>query len=256
MPATGLPSPPSVAYRALGRILVAVEPARDREDRNLHLIVVIANADLAPIFVARLMRRPRLEPKVERSHAFAPHLFPFIADDLGVRRHRQPAPHRCGPARLVVHLCAAHVVHVVVEAVVGSAAEDDGLERARAIVARGHDQRVDGAPRLAHHADVAVAERQLGDLLDDLHARPQLVLGVLVGHRTVGVAAAMQVDAKTQVLVVRKPRIHHAVDVQHAVASAIRVEIDDRRKPLARLHRRRVIPVVRAQRQLAAARRA
>ena len=241
------------AHDAFGRVLVAVPPSRDCEDRDLYALEVVAHARPAPIFVPRLMRCPRCEPKVERADALAPHLLPAVADHERVGWHRQPSPHRSRPARLVVHHRAAHIMNVVVETIVGTAAKDDRLERGGTVVARRHHQRVDRAPRFAHHSDVAVAEREPRNLLDRLHARREFVLGVLIGDDAVGVAAALKVNAKTKVFVEGEPRIHHAVNVEHAVAAPVRVEIDDRRKPFAGSHRRRVIPVVGSQRQAPAA---
>ncbi len=190
---------------------------------------MVAHGGRAPIVVARLMAGPLLEHEVGIVDARLPHLLPRIADHRGVGRLRQPPPHLRRPAEIVEHHGAAHVVDVVVVAVVGAVADDDGFQRRRAVLARRHHQRVDGAPRLAHHADIAVARRMPGDLVDHLDAGEQLLLAILVGEHAFRIAGARQVDAEAEIVVIGEPRIHLGVADHGAVAPPIRIELDDRR---------------------------
>jgi hypothetical protein len=116
--------------------------------------------------------------------------------------------------------------------------------RCRAIVARRHHQRVDGAPRFAHPADIAIADGQLRDLLDDLHTVRQFLLGILVGEDAFRVARTLQVDTKAEILVGGEPGVHHAVGIHEPVPAPIGIELDDRRAPRTAAQCRRVVPVV------------
>ncbi len=116
------------------------------------------------------------------------------------------------PAEAGVELGAAHVMHVVAIAVVGRAQRDDRLERRWP--ARRDLQRVEAAPRDAEHADHARAPwlgRQPGD---DLERVVLLLLAVLVGQHTVGLAAAADVDA------------HRGIAVSSEIGVGERVALD------------------------------
>ena len=171
-----------------------------------------------------------------------PHLLPRIADHGGIGRLRDPAPHRGRPADVVEHHGAAHVVDVVVVAVVAAVADDDRLERWRPVLARRHHQRVDGAPRFPHHADIAVARGMRSDLIDHLDAREQLLLAIFVGEHAFGVAGARQVDAEAEIVVIGEPGIHLGVADHGAVAPPIGIELDDGRAFDARLRGLGVVP--------------
>jgi hypothetical protein len=135
-------------------------------------------------------------------------------------------------------------VHIVAVAVVAAATDEDGFERRRAIRARRHHQRIDGAPRLPHHADIAVAGRVRRDLGDDLRAIGELLVGVLVGEHAFGIAGALEIDADAEIVVIGEPRIHLAVGDHGAVAPPIGHELHDRRAFLPRAHGLGVVPEV------------
>ena len=155
--------------------------------------------------------------------------FHGIADHGRVGRSGEPAEHRRRPAHIVEHHAAAHVVDVVVPAVVAAGADDDRLQRRGPVGPRRHHQRIDGAPRLPHHADRARAIGARGDLLDHLPAIGQLLVGIFVGEHAFGVAGALQIDAEAEIVVEGEPGIHLGVGEHGAVAPPVGQELDDGR---------------------------
>ena len=232
------------AHLPFGHVAVSVLPAREREDRHLHLVVMAAHGILRPIRVARLVLGPLLEPKIHGADPCAPLLAPAIADHDGVGRQGQPTPHVGRPLRVVEHHGAAHIVDVVLEAVVAARAEENRLQCGRAVPPCRDHERIDRAPRLSHHADIAVAERQACDLLDHLDAIGQFLLGIFVGDGAFRIAGSLQIDAEAEITVGREPGVHLAVAVHRAVAATVRIELDDGRAFLSFGRGRCAVPVV------------
>ena len=253
-PGHGQPQCAESAQHVVDRILITVLPARHDENRNLDVSVMVADARVAPIPISGLVAAPLIEPETHAFDPVAPHAFPTITDDDGIGWGRQPAEHAGSPTDVVHHHRPAHVVDVVVVPVIGAAVDDDGLQRGRAVPPSRHHQRVDGTPRFTHHPDVAIADREGGDLLDHLDAVGKLLVGVFVGQRSLGVPTALKIDPEGQVVVVGEPGIHFAVGVHRSVAAAVRVQFDDRRAPDFISHGVRVVPVMAGQHDGALAR--
>ena len=154
---------------------------------------------MLPECVAALVAQPVLDHEVEVVHPRLPHLAPAVADDRRVRRPAEQGIEGGAPVERIRQERAAHVVHVVGVAVVRRAGRDDRLQGRRP--ERGDLERVEAAPAVAHHADVAVAPGLLRQPCDGLPAFVELLCQVFVRHQPVRIAAAAHVDPNGDVAV-------------------------------------------------------
>ena len=73
--------------------------------------------------------------------------------------------------------------------------------RAGGCLAGRHLQAIKAAPGNPHHTDVAIAPGLLGQPSDGIHGILLLLLGILVGEHTVGIAAAAHIHPHTHIAV-------------------------------------------------------
>ena len=154
--------PGQPGQQARNRVIVIVRPAADGVDGNVDGRVGFANGAVFPVDVAALVTEPGCDVGRRLFQTFLPHLAPILPDEarvgwggVGHKHDRGPGQHLRGEQ------AAAHVMHVVGEAVVGEVHGDDGFELRRA--AGGDLQGVEAAPRFAKEADVAGAPGLVGD---------------------------------------------------------------------------------------------
>ena len=213
--------------QAEDRIRVAVGPSAGREHRDVDRAVVLADRTVAPVVVAVLVAQPLGEPQPAVAQPLVPHLPPPLADHVRVGRAGVVGEHRRRPRQVVRQQAAAHVVHVVGVPVVG---ERHRRDRAEARGAPGGDlQRVEPAPRDAHHPRAAVAPRLGREPGEHLLGVAQLPLEVLVGEHALGVAAAAQVHPDPGEPVAGEVGVVHRVAHRGQVALPVRDELQDRR---------------------------
>ena len=217
-PDQALLRPAQVLQQARHGVGVAVVPAAHGIDGNRDAAPVLADRALAPVGVARLVRQPGLRPAAVGGAALCPERLPVRAL-LRIGRQRVQRQDEGGPQRVLGEVGAAHVVHVVGEAVVRAAERDDGPQRRGP--QRRHLQRIEAAPGDPGHADPAVApglRRQPGD---DLAEVLLLQRQVLVLQHAIRLAAAAQVEAAVGNALFGVPGRHLAVAEDGAVAPAI-----------------------------------
>src|SRR5206468_6149752 len=107
----------------------------------------------------------------------------------------------------------------------------DGDDRAERLGPAGGDlQRVEAAPRLAHHPDRTRAPRLRRDPPDDLSAVLELLLVVLVEEDTVRVARAAHVDAHGRIAVPGEVAMDRFIARARQVPLAVRDVLEDRRR--------------------------
>ena len=166
------------------------------------------------------MPYPALERESRAFQAFEPHAPPPLSDRFGVGGRGEDDGQRRSPLHAIREQAPAHVVDVVVEAIVGRAHRDDRSERPRA-----PDRRLQAggpAPRRAHHAHGAVAPGLRRNPLDDLRRVVQLLGPIHVGHQALGVAGAPHVDPHAGVAVTREEGVVALVADAHHVAFPVR----------------------------------
>ncbi len=132
---------------------IGIVPPAHHQGWRLDRRPVFAHRPVLPIIVAVRMLEPRDQQEGLVLQPLHPHPAPLGAHDLGVRRARRIGQHGGGPAEILVDQAAALVMNVVFIAIIGRTDGDDGLERRW--LPRRHLQRIEAAPRDAHHADLA-----------------------------------------------------------------------------------------------------
>ncbi len=205
--------------QARHRIGVGVGPAADGEDGTFDGRIVLADRAVFPEFVAALVLQPVHDPWPGGVEPRLPDVAPGLADQLRIGRTDKGRKHGEGPVGVLAQETAAHVVDVVGIAVVGGVDRDDALERRRP--ARRDLQRVEAAPGLAHHADIAGAPGLTGDPGDHLERVVVLLLEILVQQHALGFAAAPQVHPDGGVAMTGRVGMHGLVARRGAVALAI-----------------------------------
>ena len=173
------------------------------------------------------MPEPHLGEEHTAREAFQPDRAPGVAHDRGIRRQPAQGQQHGTPGQVLVQEAAAHVVGVVRVAVVRAADGDDRAERLGP--AGGDLQRVEAAPRLAHHPDHARAPWLRRDPPDDLSAVLELLLVVLVEEDTVRIARAAHVDAHGSIAVPGEVAMHRFIPGARQVPLAVRDVLEDRR---------------------------
>ena len=164
-------------------VRVSIGPTADHQHRATNCRIVLADRAVAPISVALRMCHPGFDERRSAVEPLLPQFAPTIADHLRIRRLHVEAEHRHRPAE---HLArkqrATLIVHVVVVSIVGGAHADNRAQR-RWCECR-HLQRIEAAPRDAHHADAAVAPRLRRKPSDQLDRVAHFLRAVLIHQQS------------------------------------------------------------------------
>ena len=177
---------------AEGRVAIEIGPAAEEIDRRLNGRIVLADRAVPPHGIVGLVFQPVGGPQRHGVEPFAPHVAPAVADDDRIGRAQILELHDRAPPEIVGGEHAIAEMDVFEPAIIGAHDRDDRLERRGA---QGRDlKRVVGAPRLAHHADRAVAPGLRCHPGDHIAAVLKLLGGIFVAHDAVAVAGTAQID--------------------------------------------------------------
>ena len=148
---------------------------------------------MLPEVVAALMLQPLLHEERLVLQPLHPHLFPAIADQVGIGRARLVGQHGGCPGKLGRQMAAVLVMDIVIVAIDGRGNRNHRLQRRR--IEGGHLQAIEPAPGNPHHPDRAVRPGLRGDPGNQLAAVRQLQLRIFPIDNAIGFTGTTDVDA-------------------------------------------------------------
>ena len=166
-----------------------------------------------------LMFHPLGRPVGHGVEPFLPHVAPAVADDGRVWRHRVVELHDRAPPEIVACQHTAIEMDVFEPAVIRAHDRCDCLEGRR--TSGRHLKRVVGPPRLAEHADSAIAPVLGSDPFNDADAVVGFDVRIFIEHHTFAVAAAALVDPDGGVAGIREKRVRGLVPHAGPITTSI-----------------------------------